>query len=63
MILIPIVLVGCRTQVIVYDWKVYDTVRILRRNFLMNAAHEFDSVRDKSGREVWIPGLAISPVV
>ena len=44
-------------------WQVYDAMGVLRDDFLVNAAHEFDSVRNESGGEVWIKRLAISTVV
>lgn len=47
---------------VVHDRKIYDPVRVFRRDSLVNASVEFDFVRDKSRSEVWIPCLAILPV-
>ncbi|TMI06378.1 hypothetical protein E6H34_11035 [Candidatus Bathyarchaeota archaeon] len=61
-VLVPEVPVGEWTRMIVYNWKIYDPMRILWHNFLVNATHKFDLTRDESGSEVRIPSLAIPPV-
>src|SRR5260370_27677395 len=63
MVLIPIVLVSEQTKVVVNYRKVYDAMRFLWNDLLVNATDEFDVVRHEPGCEVRIPCLAIPSVV
>jgi len=49
--------------VVVDYWEVYDAMGVFRSNFLVNAACEFDSIRNESGSEVGIPGFSIFSIL
>ena len=62
-VLIPVVLVSELTSVVVDYRKVNDAMRIFWNYLFMNPSNELDLARYEAWCEVWIPCLAISPVV